>query len=180
MYVHEEKKAAFIAHPRTASSATGHVLLELGFEQRINHHGFKPEMLEVDWTVISTVRSPFDVLVSWYYHYMRKSHVTDPFCTWLPGFLKMGNPYIDKGMFFGAPYCTHLLFFESLQDDFNYVMSEIGLPQTEIPRRNVSTKRGGLHWQVYYDGDAARLVVEHFATEINVHGYPTPGVLETP
>ena len=180
MYVHEEKKTAFVAHPRTASSATGHVLLQLGFEQQINHHDFEPKMLGVDWTVISTVRNPFDVMVSWYYHYVRKSHVTETFREWLPGFLKMSNRFIDRGMFFGAPYCTHLLFFESLQDDFNYVMSEIGLPQTEIPQRNVSTKREGRHWQTYYDDAAVHLVVEHFATEINVHGYSVPNVTGMP
>lgn len=171
MYVHEEKKVCFIAHPRTASTATGKVLLgKLDFGQCINHHGFKPGLIPKDWTVFATVRNPFDLLVSWYWH-KRREH---EFPEWLPIFLKESNEFLDKGLFFGLPYCTHVLRYENLQDDFNQVIVEAGFPPTEIPQHNVSLRRDDRPLSDYYDFKLINLMKTHFDTEIQSHGYEVP------
>lgn len=173
MYVHIEKKMCFIAHPRTASTAIGKVLLEkLDFEQMINHHGFKSELLNSSWTVFATVRDPFDLLVSWYWYKARCQNQS--FQEWLPVFLKESNEFLDKGLFFGLPHCTHVLRYENLQDDFNQVLVEAGFPPTEIPKHNVSIRRDDRSLSDYYDFKLINLMVSYFDTEIQQHGYEVP------
>jgi len=172
MYVDEEKKVAFIAHPRTASSATGHVLTQLGFTQWVNHHGFKPEWDLSGWTVFSTVRDPFDVMVSWYYH--KKRHQEETFQTWLPKFIAVSNEYLDQGMFFGFAYCTHVMSYETLQEDFDYIMDVTGFPQTEIPFRNVSQDRPDTPLSEFYTPKLVKLMQAYFGEEIHQLGYGLP------
>jgi len=170
MYVHEEKGLCFIAHPRTASTATGQVLLSLGFNQVINHHGFKPGLIPKHWDVFSTVRDPFDVLVSWYW----KSRREQDFKDWLPVFIRDSNEYLDRGLFFGAPYCQYRMHYETLQEDFNWVLVTHGFPPTEIPRRNVSERRDGRSLADYYDSKLTNLIQDHFGKEIRQNGYGVP------
>ncbi len=173
MYVHEEKKVGFIAHPRTASTATGHVLTELGFIQRINHHGFKPEWDLTGWNVFSTVRDPFDLMVSWYHH--KKRYRAISFQEWLPLFLKESNQYLDQGLFFGVDYSQHWLHYETLQADFDETMRLLGFPQREIPWKNVSVDRPDKPLSEYYnDSKLINLMTSYFGKEINTHGYQTP------
>jgi hypothetical protein len=63
----------------------------------------------------------------------------------------------------------HVLRFEHLQDDFDVVLGELGLPATEIPTWNVTEAKGG--YRDYYD-DATRDVVGHvFAPDLRRFGY---------
>jgi len=171
MYCHIGKKVCFVAHPRTASTATGKVLLTLDFEQMINHHGFKPEVLNPSWTIFATVRNPFDLLVSWYWHKRREQK---SFQEWLPIFLKESNEYLDKGLFFALPHCTHVLRYENLQNDFDQVMVEAGFPPTEIPKHNVSIRRDDRPVFEYYDSKLINLMKAHFGDEIRQHSYEVP------
>lgn len=177
MYVHEEKRIAFIAHPRTASTATGAALLGLGFTQWVNHHGINPKWDPTDWTVFATVRNPFDLMVSWYYH--KKKYQAAPFQEWLPKFLAESNMYLDQGLFFGVPHCTRVLSYERLQDDFNLVLVESGFPPIEIPYKNVSIARPDKPLSEYYDHKLINLMKAHFGEEIKSHGYEVPRCQES-
>ncbi len=170
MYVNEEKKAAFIAHPRTASVATGRTLSDLGFTIRGNHHAFDPAWCPTDWIIFSTVRHPFDLLVSWYYNKRREIKT---FQEWLPTFLTLSNQYLDQGLFFGQAASTHVIRFENLQADFDRVMEEAGFPPAVITPQNVSDRPSRNFWD-YYNWDLAHLMTGHFGREIYGNGYEVP------
>lgn len=169
MYVHTTKKMCFIAHPRTASVATSQTLLGLGFEKMMSHHEFNIKLLNSSWTVFSTVRNPFDLLVSWYWNKKRDR----PFQDWLPIFLQTSNQYLDQGLFFGYLYSTRILRYETLQDNFNQVMVESGFPPTTIIRANVS-ERPAQPLREYYDYKLVNLMFAHFNYEIHEHHYGAP------
>jgi|GEM_PF-1832555 len=81
MYVHFEKKLAFLCHPKTASRTTSAALKERGFLAVGGHHGALNENANVragpgadrwwtenpgDYTYCSTVRNHFDILLTWF------------------------------------------------------------------------------------------------------------------
>lgn len=140
MYVHREKKIAFIAHPKTASSSTSHVLVqELGFVPEGSHHQIDEAMLtdpHDPWAVISTVRQPLDTLVSWYFHFKKHHPGLPAFPVWARTFVA-SNTFVARRMFFGLEITTHALVYERLQKDWDVVCEELGLAQRELPHRNV-------------------------------------------
>lgn len=167
MYLHHEKKLGFIAHPRTASTATAHVLMGMGFEIVHGHHEFV-EILNDDWEVFCTVRNPYDVLVSWFYNKPREK----PFSLWLPEFLDGCHLLQGERMFFGQPLCHHILHYENLQDEFELLMSDFDLPLVEIPRRNVSA-RESTSFVGHYNFRTSQMVLERFAKDFHNNGYRT-------
>ncbi len=170
MYVHEEKKIAFIAHPRTASQATAKVLVDkLGFELRLSHHVYSKSPL--DWTVFGTVRNPFDLLVSWYHLEIFKTKHDETFETWLCKCIDNPNEYIRRGLFFALHECTDRLHFENLQEEFDELMSRMGLPPTIIPLKNVSEKRAGRDFHEYYTPRLTKLVTGKYGKLIHQLGY---------
>jgi len=173
MYVHHEKKIGFIAHPRTASSATAHTLMKMGFEIVNSHHGMW-DVLNDEWKFFCTVRNPFDVLVSWFYSQRREK----PFDLWLPEFLSGCQFLQGPRMFFGRPNCTHVLHFETLQDDFDGLCNDMGFQPTTIEHRNVSVNRKPQGFMTYYNFDRARQVIKRFRDDFTDNNYHIP--LRTP
>jgi hypothetical protein len=174
MYVLSDHNLGFIAHPKTASTATQRVLRGLGAAQYDNHHGIKDHIcqriLDTGGLIMSTIRNPFDLMVSWYFHYKQR---TEPpsFKEWLPQQLANPNDYIRKGLFYGLPWTNRVLRFENLQDDFNAVLSEVALESVTIAPFNVSHKRDGKPYQEMYDFELIHLVQHHFGDVIAEHGY---------
>lgn len=172
MYQHYGKKITFIAHPRTASQATGSVLKKLGFELIDGHHLFESALcLE---TIFATIRNPFDLMVSWYYQEMYKSGREEPFDKWLRRRLHYPNDYMVWGLFYGQGLCTDILHFENLQEEFDQLMGKVGLPQIEIPQKNVSDKREGRNFISYYTSELIDLVIERYGSAIYNNGYTIP------
>jgi len=170
MYEHAQKRIAFIAHPRTASSATGHILLDTGFVIRQHHHAFDPTWNLDGWKVFCTVRNPLDLMVSWYYNKPREKS----FDIWLPKFLDGCSYLQDERIFFGRPYCTHVLHFETLQQDFNKWLDDVGLPPMVIPLRNVSKVRKGRSFMGHYNFERIRMVLQRFRVDFEENDYPIP------
>lgn len=169
MYVHQEKKVAFIAHPRTASSATAHTLMKMGFTIKGGHHAYDSTWDLDGWDVICTVRNPFDTLVSWFYNKPREKS----FSLWLPEFLDGCHFLQGERMFFGQLACNHVIHFENLQEEFEYVMDDVGLPLMEIPFRNVSVGREGRSFMGYYNFRTVRMVTDRFHKDFHNNGYRT-------
>jgi hypothetical protein len=169
MYIHREKRVAFLAHPRTASSATGYHLLQLGFELVKSHHHIDNEDLTSMYVVFGAVRDPFDVLVSWYFNQKREQSC---FKEWLPVFMD-GCSLMQGTLFPGLKYCSHLIYYESLQVDFNHVMETAELPQTTLTHRNVSKGRSGDYMRYYRDDKIRALVVDRFRQDFIDLDYPT-------
>jgi hypothetical protein len=167
MYIHEEKKIAFIAHPRTASSATGHTLLKMGFTIEGTHHAFDPNW-DVDWDIFCTVRNPFDVMVSWYYNCLKPRE--KPFSSWLPEFLD-GCYHLQGRMFFGQLTCNHILHYENLQEEFECLMDKFDIPCMEIPQRNVSKSRNGRPYIGHYTFETGKIMIDRFLEDFRANGY---------
>ena len=159
MYIHKEKKIAFIAHPKTASLAMGQTLLGMGFEQIGSHHQFK-EIWCLKHT-FSVVRNPFDLFVSWYYSQPAKEGMT--FAKWCHEIIRRPSPYAYvNDIFFGLKFSTDVLHFENLQTDFDIFAKKVGLPQTELKRTNVSTRRAGCAFADCYTPELIARVVSLF------------------
>jgi len=169
MYEHAEKKVIYIAHPRTASSATGHILLKMGFKILGDHHQVIPERITGEHLVFSTVRHPLDVFVSWYHNKKREQN---SFKEWLPIFIHDCH-YISNGLFYGQKYCTHVIHFETLQDDFDAVCNDAGFRPRTIPHRNVSKGRRS-DYLSYYDNELLELVLKRFRDDFVENEYPIP------
>ncbi len=85
MYVHFEKKLGFLAHMRTASTATAEVFMKRGFTRLFGHHSLPLSFVKTDnaygeenerrWFTedpfdyrwACTIRNPFDLILSWQY-----------------------------------------------------------------------------------------------------------------
>jgi hypothetical protein len=171
MYLHHEKKLGFIAHPRTASSATSHTLMEMGFEIVHGHHGMG-NILYADWKFFCTVRNPFDVLVSWYFSQKREQD----FDLWLPIFLRTCQFLQGPRMFFGRSVCTHVMHCETLQDDFDGLCGDFGFRPRTIERRNVSPLRKYKGYMLRYNLDRARQVIKKFRDDFTENGYSIPSL----
>lgn len=174
MYILKERNLGFIAHPKTASSATQRVLRGLGAALYGNHHAAEERwcrpILNTGGIIMSTIRNPYDLPVSWYFHYRQRSE-TRPFKKWLPQQLANPNDYIRRGLFYGLQWTNRVLRFENLQADFNAVLAEVGLDPIIIEPFNVSHKREGTPYQEMYDVELIRLVQHHFGDVIAEHGY---------
>lgn len=162
MYVLKNKKIAFIGHPRTGSTAIGHVLTEhLGFERVGTYHGIVPEIIEPDWIVGCTVRNVYDTIVSWYFY----NRHPGPFEDWLPDFLDNPNHLIKDGLFYGQKYATHVLRFENLDADFQEFLLKAGLDDHPLPKKNVSERRAGRPWRTFFTPRLMTFVKNHSFTK---------------
>jgi hypothetical protein len=170
MYLHHGKKIGFIAHPRTASSAIAHTLMQMGFEITSHGHHGVVEILDEDWKTFCTVRNPFDVLVSWYYNKPREK----PFDLWLPTFMEECHFFQGVRMFFGRPLCTHVLHYETLQDDFDGLCNDFDLRPRTIEKRNVSTRREHPGFMLKYNFERARMVINRFREDFIENDYHIP------
>lgn len=169
MYVLEEKKVSFIAHPRTASVALGFTLEGMGFTQIEGHHRYTP-----NWCLehtFSVVRNPFDLLVSWFLFKSKPADMT--FKWWLNNLMvtPCPNHYIRDAMFFGRDFSTDILHFENLQEEFDVFTEKVGLPQARIYPRNVTQRKADIDFREFYTPDLIDLVVNRFGSEIFNNGY---------
>jgi len=177
MYVLEEQNLGYIAHPKTASSAMKQVLSALGATLLGSHHDFEDEwcqpILDSGGLIMTTIRNPFDLMVSWYFHYAKRRPGTpmESFKEWLPAQLEHPNDYIKRGIFCGLRWANRPLRFENLQEDFDKVMVEVGLKYAHIEPFNVSLNREGCPYQEMYDDHLRQLIVYHFGDLLERHQY---------
>lgn len=128
---------AFIAHPKCASMAVSSVLREHGWRKTSNHHEMDFPMPK---NVVSVIREPEDWYVSWYFYRNKRGQLL--FEEWLVG-PATTDEFITGG-FFGLPYTTHLVFLDRLQDGFDAVFQDIGLPRLEFPLFHATGARKGV------------------------------------
>lgn len=183
MWVLPEKKMCFLANPKTASFATAHTLETLGFLHYGDQHctpdrsGWdRRQEIDSSWTIFCTVRNHFDTMVSWYFHQTarpgKSEYFGQPFETFLyawvhnPRYFREGQMYWERN-----PWCSHVLRFETLQVDFNDLLTSHNLPTTVLQVHNVSKNRKRRPYQAFYSAASVKFMCGHFGDEMAKFGY---------
>ena len=128
----------------------------------------------------TTIRNPYDRVVSMWKHF-----------TWchIPTFNDFCKKIIsdddktEMQEWHTQDFYSHLfendvflmdgyLRFENLQQDFDAVCDEIGIPKQELPHKNKSNRK---HYTEYYDEETKQIVAERYAKDIEYFGYEFGG-----
>jgi len=169
-----------ICHPKTGSQSMQQCLREAFRARPVDGmHYFNAEECEriqsAGGIVASTVRNPFDLMVSWYFYsehdpkYNGQHPTIMPFTEWLPRILISGNGWIEKGMFYGANSCNRMFRFEhNLEVQLNNCLLDCGLTPVKLPHL---AKTGHTHYSHYYNKECVDKVARYFCDDINEWGY---------
>lgn len=123
----------------------------------------------------STVRNPWDLMVSWYGYNSMKPYNPNfpkmpPFEKWLPDTLLAGNGWIERGLFYGAEGCGRIIRFEHcIETQLNNILTDCGLPTVSMPEKIGESPRTA--YQDYYTPRLAIMVERRFYEEIATWGY---------
>jgi len=134
MLIHNEAKAAFILHPRTASHAIAEVLQGIGFTYSGTHHIIDSGWVKIAKSVACVVRNPFDVLVSWYYYQGNGKTFNEYLKDW-------PNQWALNGMFYGLKFCDFVIHYENLDSELNEWLQMVGLRPVTLPKVNITKSR---------------------------------------
>jgi len=169
------KPFCMILHPKTGSQATREALRQT-FGARVvrGQHFFDEEecnrIVNEGGIVCSTVRNPWDLMISWYFYSEKRPAGNGQFpkCRefpeWLDATLKGGNGWIEKGLFYGVDFCNRIIRFEhGVEDQLNNCLRDCGL--TPVKMRRVADT-GHSHYSHYYDIPSAIKVAQYCSPEI--------------
>lgn len=180
MYVTPNKKFAFIAHPRTASRATGKSLCLPHFE-KTGHHNFDRELCKritgSGGIVACTVRNPYDLVVSWFFneHFREEGrHKPGEFIPWVLKNRLKHNQWLrmDIGVdlyHYGLPVCNHVLRYEELEKNLRHLATLTGHPYCQTAPYGVLPR--DRDYRVYYNDETQEIVANHFARDFEKTGY---------
>lgn len=177
MYVLGDK-FAFIAHPRTASRATGKALVAAGCDTHDGHHTAVPKRCEqilADGGIVAcTIRNPFDLAVSWYFnwHFEERGVRTKPgeFEPYVLGGFKSGYYVEDNDpYYYGLQWANRVLRFENLEEDLHNLMLEAGMEPVKTEPYGVLER--DRDYRVYYNDVTKAAVAKRFATDLLLTGY---------
>lgn len=153
-------KLLFLANPRTASCSTRDTLLQIegAFQPGRTHHSPIEDIEEYNGElVVATVRNPYDVLVSWSLHFPQMEFVE--FLETYDHFPFVGGDPPD--LFWLCTPDTHVMRWETLQEDFDTVMDRVELPRMKLVRIN-ATEHKTKPWREYYDAETIAAANERF------------------
>lgn len=178
MYACAEYRLIYLAQPRTASRACVAFLKQNTRVRTIgSHHDM--DIAEVrfrrrdGWRIVTAVRNPWDIIVSWYHH--NPYWLDRPQSDWtFPNFVRdfatgRRNPYVRPNRMYGIlqPEATDILRYETLWDDLSGVLG-IPTPESERPRVGVSDRKP---YREYYDDDTREFVCHQYERDIQDYGY---------
>lgn len=150
MLIHQEKRVAFILHPRCASHSIAEALQGIGFVYSGTHHQIDQDWVNIAKSVACVVRNPCDVLVSWY-HYQGGDRTFKQYLEDWP------NQWALNGMFYGLGHCDTVINYENLDSELNLWLSKIGLPSVTLPKVNVTKNRKP--WELMFTGYEASIKI---------------------
>lgn len=188
MYKSSRHQFIYLAHPRTASTATANAIAGKCIPGTkvagAQHHEGLGRRLP-GWVVMTTVRNHFDTLTSWYF-YGKKSFPLDiDFIYWLfaydppepaPGSqrsFRSSRYFPTWGKLWGlhSPWATHLLRYENLTADLNAALAEAGARPVKVPLNNVSKYRNGARYQDIIGPETRAFIEREFGEEMEELGY---------
>ncbi len=137
-----------------------------------------------DYLKITTVRNPYDRMVSMFWSRMddsgRDRMIAADFETVRAAFLNFlhqaGPSNNMNKLTIGPRYVVdHVLYFETLADDFAALAGHLGLSDATLPRLKTDRRRRAEHWTDYYSDESRRLVRRSAAFELAFFGYDFSG-----
>jgi hypothetical protein len=188
MYLHQEKKMVYLAHPKTASHSTVDALTRVGFEPQFpdeGHHApFHEQRLlkrykwppRENWLVFTTIRNHWDWAVSLAFARRKFQRRNIPDTEWsVEMFKTVLRPcyYIEENKLFGlhAPHADIIIKFEHLEDDLNFVLSQRDLGPVELQHLRPTVWREKQSYREYYTDETRNYIAERFKGEIEEYGY---------
>lgn len=172
MYEIAAKQFCYLAHPRTASVATRDVLVDkFGAKMTMSHHGGLTVPKPTGWTVVTTVRNPLDVMISWWHktEENRKLPLYEFIYRW-----SRNTQFLPDGrLFWHSLYATHVLRYEDLEAQLNQVLVGIGLVPITLPTQTNTGRRGFTPCMEFYKHNTPSLKLVHdlFGQEMKELGY---------
>lgn len=124
-----------------------------------------------DFFIFSTIRNPWDRLISLYFSSHRGEREWDR-----EQFIKFIKKARGIAYFLGTPKgikINRLIRFENLDTEFRNVCEKIGIPYEQLPHSNksINTKH---HFTSYYDSELIEIVRQNFSVEIGLGAYEFP------
>ena len=169
-------KLAFIAHPRTASRACKHAVLQWGGERAESHHRICEKSVRDVYheggVVACAVRSMFDIIVSWY-HNCNPPHAVrmdfEKFCRDACAEDSSQRYFQTPVYHYGLLYCNFIVRYETLQLGMDALAHRIRVAPVQLDTIGRSTKRKP--YQEYYTPELREMVEARFAKDLELTNY---------
>ena len=118
-------------------------------------------------------RNPWDRQVSWYFYKTKSKRARPSFERFMQS---RRRAYVDNYELYtldGGLAVDRVCRYESLEDDLNAVLQELGVGRTlEVPRSNVTRDRDAASdYRSLYSDETRQIVAEWYAPEIKLLGY---------
>jgi hypothetical protein len=186
MYYHPVKKLVFLAQPHTGSHSVAYALLHHGFQlgnnsvavvgnelRRPYHHadlwegGHVTQENRKDWTVFSTVRNHYDLVLSRAWKYANFDPDWKAEEKWFRQALQF-NWWVKPTTLFGKfrPDSDRLLRYESLERHLKQTVGPMKLPEI-----HKNPARKGRPYQEFYTPSTRAMVEDRYRDEIEELGY---------
>lgn len=152
---------AFILPPKTGTRSLEHALAgQLKASKRGSRHTVDQTVVEQADLVVSSVRNPFDVLVSWYHYHGAGEQSKRSIDEWLQFIWENPdrNRHLEYSTLPGAEFAEGFVRHEcGLEPQLNRVLREHGYGEVRLPHVGAAEKRRP--YREYYS-DALRQAVE--------------------
>jgi hypothetical protein len=176
MAVYFPDKFVYLANARTASKATRNALFTIGGSAvlRAGHHVHRvalPSELQ-KLQAVTTVRNPYDALVTWYIK-RRDASDNQSFARFLaePAERTHNTAWAYPDSVFVHHDADVFLRYETLQDDLSFFLELHGLPPVQLPKDNITNDKR--HYRSYYTSqETIDRATELCQRDLDLYGYP--------
>lgn len=169
-------KVLYLAHPRTASTSMRDALLSRGAVQILPHHiGLhSPEVqaLYRGEPVITVIRNPYDLLVSWWLVRTLNRRASQPkLASFINSFRDgKGNFVRDGKLLYHRGDADIEIRYENFDEELDTAWKKLGVEDVSLGKVN-QTHGKDKPWQSYYNYEAFDAANRRFGSEIVDAGY---------
>jgi hypothetical protein len=152
-------KLVFLEHPRTGSTAVRKAIRKIGGHTKARHTYIAPVGAE---KTVSTVRNPFDLLVSWWL--IIKERLPGQWDSFARFLAEYDNPNMvrDGRLFYFET--TFVMRYETLQADLNRILKAVGLRLVSLDRVNITPDKKP--FMDYHDAETINIITNRFGRDM--------------